>query len=86
MKKIDINVSFTGVVTVSVPNNVSDKTAKILAKDFALCKVLATCENPDSPDETAFDDFTDKVNISYENAGKAWDKSTAEVSGIWTVL
>jgi hypothetical protein len=84
---IDVNVNFKGVVSVDVPNHLRDYDAKLLAKKFALARILATCNNPDSPDEDAFEEYSDSCTEYAElTAEEDWDTTVIpQVCGHWKV-
>jgi hypothetical protein len=85
-KEIQVPVVFSGTVTVMVPSSMNEKDAKILAEKFALAKVFASINNPDSPDEDACEEFAEEAGISEETAGTLWDESSVwGTSGQWTV-
>ena len=54
MYEFNIPVRFEGSVRVRVPEDVSERDARALARSVAACRILATLENPDAPAEQAF--------------------------------
>ena len=45
MKRIDVPVQFSGMVTVLVPKHLSANDAKLLANNLVLARILATSAN-----------------------------------------
>ena len=62
MPIIDVPVQFTGTVSVQVPDRLSPDDAKLLATKLALARILATTDNPDAPEDDAFDDYADECS------------------------
>ena len=60
MAQVDISVQFTGTVSVQVPDRLSPSDAKLLATKLALARILATCDNPDAPEDSAYEDYAEK--------------------------
>jgi hypothetical protein len=85
MPKLNIPVQFTGVVRVEVPNHLSRTDAKLLATKLALARILATCDNPDAPEDDAFSDYADECSaLARKTAEDDWDRSEVKsVSGQW---
>ena len=79
MKQLDVPVQFTGVVTVTVPDHLSDSDAKLLAGKLALARILATCDNPDAPEDDACQDYAEECSAQ-ATAEQDWDQS--EISGV----
>jgi hypothetical protein len=86
MKAIDVKVQFDGVVTVEVPNYLSKEDAEKLARMWALSRIVATTDNPDAPDEGAFEDYTDECsNSALRTAEIDWNECVASsLGGVWT--
>ena len=85
MPKLDIPMQFTGVVSIQVPDHLSLTDAKLLATKLALARILATCDNPDAPEDDAFSDYADECSdLAQETAEDDWDQSEVKsVSGSW---
>ena len=91
MAKHEISVVFYGSVEVEVPDDLELDTvqSRELARRIALCKILATCDNPDAPADEAFSDWLSSVGLDdrhVEEYGPKWDEvyeSTNLVSGGW---
>ena len=85
--KIDVRVCFGGVITVSIPDGLTEADAKLLAAKLALARVLATCDNPDAPEDDAFEEYQDGCSPDAKvRAGEDWDHTMAVVtSGKWSV-
>lgn len=84
-QKVKVDVIFNGVIEVEVPANLSNKEAKLVAEKFAICKLLATTENPDSPDEDVVDEIAQELNLDDEAAEEIFDKcKDLGVGGAWT--
>ena len=86
MATINIPVQFTGVVTVQVPDRLSPSDATLLATKLALARILATCENPDAPEDDAVTDYSEKCSHqAWKTAETDWDRTEISgVSGQWT--
>lgn len=78
---ITVPVRFDGTVTVNLPDNLEHAHAQVLAKNFALSRIIATADNPDAPDDYAFDTFQETTGLPEAEAEAAWDAATAEVDG-----
>lgn len=93
MTTIYVPVLFDGTVTVEVPSNLSKIKQKQLAKKLALARILATTDNPDAPEDEAFEDYLIDTKLNelpethskIRSAQKDWDLSKCNgVSGTWT--
>ena len=86
MRRIEIPVRFTGTVSVEVPDHLSATDAKLIATKLALAKVLATCDNPDAPEEDACDEYADQCSDpALETAESDWDDcKILGIGGRWT--
>ena len=85
MKRIDVAVHFTGVVTVLVPDHLAADDCKLLAGKLALARILATTDNPDAPEEDACDDYAEECSAK-ATAEQDWDRCEVEgVGGTWTL-
>jgi hypothetical protein len=87
MKQIDVPVQFNGVVTVLVPKHLSATDAKLLANKVALARILATCDNPDAPEEDACDEYAEECSDTAQTtAEQDWDRCKIHgVGGAWVV-
>lgn len=94
MKTRLIEVKFEGTVEVSIPDHVSDHNADLLATKIALAKILATTENPDSPDLEACEEYLEEADYppkglfakSVQPSEADWDNSSATVvTGTWEI-
>jgi len=85
--KIDVPVQFTGEVSVVVPDHLSLNDAKLLAHKLALARIVATCDNPDAPEEDACDDYADECSDTAQaTAEQDWDQcEITGVGGTWLV-
>ncbi len=85
MKRIDVPVQFVGVVTVLVPDHLSLDDGKLLANKLALARILATCDNPDAPDEDACEDYAEECSAKAKATAEGdWDRCKVEnVGGTW---
>ena len=80
MATINVPVQFTGVVTVQVPDRLSPADAKLLATKLALARILATIDNPDAPEDDAYEDYADECSaLAWKTAEADWDR--CEVRG-----
>jgi hypothetical protein len=85
MQKIKVPVVFKGVVTVDLDPQLPVADAAVLARNIALARVLAVVENPDAPEEEAFEDYVEKASeTSKSRADKDWDSAQLSISGAWT--
>lgn len=84
---VEVGVAFQGTIRVSVPANLAENDARLLAEHVALSRVLATTENPDAPDDEAFADYQEACSAqAAKNAEENWDAvSAAEPSGAWSI-
>ena len=84
-KKIQVSVVFEGIVEIEVPKNLSKKEASVVAEKYALCKLLATTENPDSPDDVVIEELADDLRLDPDETEKVFDKcKEIGISGTWT--
>ncbi len=87
--KANIKVVFQGEVEVHIPKDIPFPNE--IAKFWVLSRLLATLDNPDPPDEDAFDDYLDMIPISEEDEitrellGAKWDLLTGQMRGTWHV-
>lgn len=72
--KLNIPVQFAGIVTVDVPDHLSDTDAKLLAEKMALARIVATTDNQDGPEDDAFDDYVANCRAK-STADQDWDQS-----------
>ena len=79
MKRIDVSVHFSGTVTVLVPDHLSTGDARLLANKLALARILATCDNPDAPEDDACEDYAEECSAK-ASAEEDWD--LCEVQGV----
>jgi predicted Rossmann-fold nucleotide-binding protein len=88
MKRVEVPLQFTGVVSVTVPGHFSTDDARLLAEKVALCRILATCDNSDAPDDEACMDYLEKCSDTAQAiAEQDWDSSKIiGVGGQWTVM
>lgn len=86
MPQVDVPVQFTGTVTVQVPDHLSIADARRLATTLALARILATTDNPDAPEDEAFEDYAKGCSgRARKNAEQDWDQCEVHgVSGSWT--
>jgi len=68
--KLGVRVQFSGVVTVEVPDHLSSTDAKIFATKVALARILATCDNPDAPEDDALSEYTEECS----EEARGWDR------------
>jgi hypothetical protein len=87
MKRLDVPVQFTGVVTVLVPEHLSADDGRLLAGKFALARILATCDNPDASEDHASADYADERSAAAQaRAEEDWDRCQIQgVGGQWSV-
>jgi hypothetical protein len=87
MPIINVPVQFSGVVSVQVPDRLSVDDATLLATKLALAQILATTDNPDAPEDDAYEDYVEKCSAqAWRTAEADWDRCEVNaVSGQWTV-
>ena len=85
--KIDVPVQFTGEVSVVVPDHLSANDAKLLAEKLALTRIVATCDNPDAPEDDACCDYAEQCSDTAQaTAEQDWDAcEITGVGGTWTI-
>ena len=83
--KIDVSVNFIGEVGVVVPDHLSAHDAKLLAEKLALARIVATCDNPDAPEDDACCEYAEECSDTAQaTAEEDWDACEVEtVSGAW---
>jgi len=88
MKRLDVPVQFTGVVTVLVPKRLSAADAKLLANKVALARILAICDNQDGPEEDALDQYSEECSdTARKTVERDWDRCEIQgVGGQWTLM
>lgn len=88
MKQLDVPVQFNGVVTVKVPDHLSDADAKLLAGKLALAQILATCDNPDGPEDDACEDYGEECSEAARPTAEGdWDQcEVTGVGGQWIII
>jgi len=86
MAVVNVPVQFSGTVSVQVPDRLSPDDAKLLARKVALARILATTENPDAPEDSAYEDYADECSAqAWQTAEADWDRCEIQgVSGQWT--
>jgi hypothetical protein len=79
-------VQFTGVVSIEVPEHLSSGDAALLATQVALARILATCDNPDAPEDDACMAYVEKCSDRARmTAEDDWDRCEVQsVGGQWT--
>lgn len=81
MRQVDVPVQFNGVVSVQVPDHLSADDSKLLAEKVALARILATCDNPDAPEEDACEDYAEECSdTARATAERDWDR--CEITGV----
>ena len=83
--KIDVSVNFIGEVRVVVPDHLSADASSLLAEKLALARILATCDNPDAPEDDACCEYAEECSDTAQaTAEEDWDACEVEtVSGAW---
>ena len=89
MKRIEVAVTFSGTVTVDVPEYLSDADSKLLASKFVLASMLATDDNSDCGEalDAAFGEFFNGSSIAAEDsASEAFDAAgIVDIAGVWSL-
>lgn len=74
--KVEVTVKFEGVAEIEVPDHLSSKDAMKLATKIVGARMLITDENPDAPEEPAFDEYVDECSRNgKKTAEDDWDSS-----------
>lgn len=83
--RLDVPVQFSGVVSVLVPDHLSASDRNLLAEKVALARILATCDNPDAPEDDASCDYAEQCSDTAQvTAEQDWDQCEIHsVSGTW---
>lgn len=86
MAQVNVPVQFSGTVSVYVPDRLSTEDAELLATKLAVARILATTDNPDAPEDQAYDDYADRCSAqAWATAEADWDRcEISGVSGSWT--
>lgn len=77
---VEVPVKFTGTVCVDVPADLPAKHRELAARVWALAQVVASLENPDAPQDPAYEDYLDDGG---PDLPVAWDQMAGTVSGVW---
>lgn len=82
-----IPVVFEGMVEVTVDDSVPADHRLLLAEKMAICKVIATVDNPDSLDDDALDEYAHHFGVTDdEEAIRQWTAASANsVGGSWGI-
>jgi hypothetical protein len=80
MTKILVPIQFTGNVEVEVPNHLKLADKIEMARLIALARIVATTDNPDAPEEDAFDDYQEAGGKA---TGDEWDNAKTSHGGMW---
>ena len=80
-------VQFSGVVSVVVPDHLSADDSSLLAEKLALARILATCDNPDAPEDDACCEYAEECSDTAQaTAEEDWDAcEITGVGGSWTI-
>lgn len=83
--KIIVPVVFSGTVDVEVPDHLHPKDAIRLASTIALARIVAVTDNPDAPEEQAFDEYQEEASPAAQaTADEDWEKAKITgVGGTW---
>lgn len=85
-EKIRVDVLFRGVVEVCVPLLVPSNRRRALAEKLAICRLLATTDNPDAPEDAACDEYSEVFGLTDEEATFEWNTADVEsVTGTWSI-
>ena len=87
MQEFEVPVQFNGDVTVLVPDHLSAADANLLAQKLALARIVATCDNPDAPEDDACCDYAEQCSDSAQaTAEEDWDGcQITGVGGTWVI-
>jgi hypothetical protein len=83
--RLKVLVQFSGVVSVVVPDHLSADDSSLLAEKLALARIVATCDNPDGPEDDACCEYAEECSDAAQaTAEQDWDACEVEsVSGAW---
>jgi len=82
---VPVPVHFSGMVDVMVPVSVPEDRRRTLANTLATCRVPATTDNPDAPEDNACGEYAEQAGVDEDTAEADWDGCRIEgVSGQWT--
>jgi len=83
--RLKVLVQFSGVVSVAVPDHLSADDSSLLAEKLALARILATCDNPDAPEDDACCEYAEECSDTAQaTAEEDWDAcEITGVSGAW---
>lgn len=86
-KEILVPLQFTGTATVYVPATLKDSDARRLGERIALARILAATENPDAPEDEAFEEYVETCSRKVARSAESdWDASIlAAVNGTWSI-
>ena len=84
-QSVHVLLHFMGDAVVEVPAHLDKQDARLLATKIALARVLATFENPDAPEEDAFEEYSNQSSKkAQKTADKDWDATVTEgIAGGW---
>ena len=89
MRLITVPIKFTGDLSVSVPLDISDADAKILAEKYAIAKVVAVTDSLDTEEceLMACEELAEEFKISDGAVDKMWANTMAwSLGGAWEVV
>ena len=79
-----MHVSFKGIVEIYVPVTVPSSRRRALAEKLALCRLVAVTDNPDAPEDVAWEKYGEAFDLNEEKAAAEWCECNIEnVSGVW---
>lgn len=91
-----VPVTFRGIVYVHTEvGSLTPDEMMVLANKMAISHIVATTDNPDAPDDEAFEDVVEELS-GYQKPHeqdpelrakmeRAWDNAWCEVSGNWEI-
>jgi len=84
---VKVPLRFDGVAKICLPAALSEIDQQILAERTALARVVATFENPDAPEEAAFEEYVNECSEeAKQTAERDWLNSEGQgLSGDWSI-
>jgi hypothetical protein len=83
--KVNVSVQFSGEISVEVPDHLSARDARLLAEKVAAARIVATCDNPDAPEDDACTEYAEACSkAGRATAERDWDRcEILGVGGTW---
>jgi len=87
VKQVDVLMSWSGSVSVEVPEDLDDEDARILAEQIILAGAQVLFEDTDPETSGEFDSYKERIcDDTKKEAKKYWEDSTiVDWGGTWEV-